>query len=410
LRDEAATTEYLGYLAPGRTLLGLWTALRRPVRSVAAAVLCVRYLVAHRRDARVLLLTLAILPKLLAMIRRIQELDARRIHAHFANLPAFAGMIAAEVLGIPFSFTGHAWDLHVGENRAGLPLKVSRATFVSTCTAHNVEFLRGLCPASADKIMLHHHGLDLEAVARVRPLPPAPPGEAPFLAGGRLVPQKGLAILLAAWRELLDRGVEATCEIVGTGPLHDQLESEITRLRLAAHVRLVGSMPNEELLARLASCRGFVLPCVRTPDGFMDGIPNILAEAMALGRPVVSTRLSGVPELVEDGVSGLLAEPGDPGSLADHLERLIRDPALAGRLGAAGRRQIAAMFDLRTNVADLALRLTTEAAGGHEVGSPRARTRAAVLRSAAPIAGGGVDRTRTGAGGSAEGRRCVARP
>jgi hypothetical protein len=142
----------------------------------------------------------------------------------------------------------------------------------------------------------------------------------------------------------------------------------------------------------------------------MDGIPNILAEAMALGRPVVSTRLSGVPELVEDGVSGLLAEPGDPGSLADHLERLIRDRALAERLGAAGRRQIAAMFDLRTNVADLAFRLTTEAAGGHEVGSPPARTRVAVLRSAAPIAGGGVDRARTAAGGSAEGRRCVTRP
>ena len=376
LRAETEKTEYVGYLSWGMILRGLRTALRRPVRSAGAAALLVRYLLAHRRDLRVVLLTLGILPKLLALLGRIDALDACRVHAHFANLPAFVAMMVAEVLGIPFSFTGHAWDLHVDENRAGLPLKVSRATFVATCTAHNAAFLRTLCPGSGHKIMLNRHGLDLDAVARVQPLPAKT--EVPFLAGGRLVPQKGLSVLLAAWRVLLDRGVPAHCEIVGTGPLRDQLEAEIAGLGLAAHVRLVGSMQNEELMARLASCRGFVLPCLRTPDGFMDGIPNIVAEAMALARPVVSTRLSGVPELVEDGVSGLLAEPGDPRSLADSVEHLIRDPELAARIGIAGRARVRAMFDLRTNVGQLALRL--RGAGGRP-GS------AAASRASDPVTG-----------------------
>jgi glycosyltransferase involved in cell wall biosynthesis len=174
------------------------------------------------------------------------------------------------------------------------------------------------------------------------------------LAGGRLTAQKGLFVLLDAWRLLVQRGVEVPCDIVGDGPLRGELEQAIQRLRLRPWVRLVGAMPHPQLMRAIARSRGFVLPCLRTEEGFVDGIPNILAETMALDRPVVSTRLSGIPELIEDGVSGYLAEPGDAVSLADKIQAVVADELAARAVARRGREVVRSLFALQRNVSALA--------------------------------------------------------
>jgi glycosyltransferase involved in cell wall biosynthesis len=140
---------------------------------------------------------------------------------------------------------------------------------------------------------------------------------------------------------------------VGDGPLRDELSAQIDRLQLANVVNLVGSMPHEELMERMGSAAMVVLPSIETADGFMDGIPNILIESLALAVPVVSSRLSGIPELVVEGETGLLVEEKDAAALAGALETLLRDPARGTAMGRAGRVRVEAMFDLDRNTGAL---------------------------------------------------------
>jgi glycosyltransferase involved in cell wall biosynthesis len=286
--------------------------------------------------------------------RCLRRAGVSHLHAHFANTAASVAMMAAKLAGIPFSFTAHAYDIFVDDLL--LPTKLSDAAFVVTCSHFNVRYLREHYPeATKARIAVVRYGIDPQ-VLTVKPHPQERPSL--VLAVGRLVEKKGFHVLLAACETLRDLGVEAQFLIVGDGPEADRLRHMIAERQLADRVTLPGKLLPAALVEYYRRANLFVMPsCVADND--RDGIPNVLIEAMAMEVPVVSTRVSGIPELVCDGETGLLVEQNDPVGLAEAIARLLHDRQLARRLAKAGREVVLREFDINNSARTL-LRLFRE--------------------------------------------------
>jgi len=190
-----------------------------------------------------------------------------------------------------------------------------------------------------------------------QPEPSASNGRPKILSVGRLSEKKGLVYLVRACRILKDQGYDFTCHIVGEGPQRSELHDLIGQLSLEDTVILRGTLPHEEVIENYRQATLFVLPCIKSKDGDMDGIPNVLAEAMAMQLPVVSTDISGIPELVDNQVNGLLVPSGDGDALATAMARLLDDPALREKLAQNGRQSIGDTFDVNRNVRKFAATL-----------------------------------------------------
>jgi len=327
--------------------------LRRPWGVLQGLAYLGQDLLAHARYPGTAAKTLLCAPKMFLFTRYMEREGVAHVHGHFANIPTTLTVFAARVLGITYSFTGHALDIFVPVNQSGLPSKIGGAQFVATCTGFNTKILGRFCRTDADrsKIVLNYHGLDLNKYVATDAR-----DERRIVAGGRLVEQKGLPYLVEAAAVLRDRGVSVRIEIIGDGPQRSLLEQAIARHGLQESVALVGSMPHERLVELMRTSAMIVLPCIETRERFMDGIPNILIESLALEVPVITTQLSGIPELVVDGETGLLAPPQDASALADAIELLLRDPARGRDLGRKGRARVESMFDLGRNAQELVRR------------------------------------------------------
>jgi glycosyltransferase involved in cell wall biosynthesis len=173
------------------------------------------------------------------------------------------------------------------------------------------------------------------------------------LSIGRLVEKKGLIHLVRAVAQLRARGLVLKCKIVGEGPEKRRLRQEIERLGLQSEVVLTGPQQHQRIRELLQRYSCFVLPCIRAADGNMDGVPNVLLEALACECPCVSTSLSGIPEIIKDRVTGLLVEPGDETALANAIETVVTDMPRASEWAAAGRRLVEEHFDIHRNIATL---------------------------------------------------------
>jgi colanic acid/amylovoran biosynthesis glycosyltransferase len=282
------------------------------------------------------------------------------VHCHFANHPALAGWLIHRLVGIPYSFTAHGSDLHV--DRTMLPTKVAEAAFVVTISGDNRNVIEHAAGSRAvGKVEVIHCGVDPAAFEQVERTADGP---LRIVAIGTLHEVKGQAHLIDACRRLAERGIDFTCRFIGEGPDRDALAARIERSGLTDRVQLVGRMTSDGVAAELAAADVLVAPSVPTRGGKREGIPVVLMEAMATGLPVVASRLSGIPELVTDGVDGLLVPPGDDEALAQALERLAADRALRRRLGGAGRATVLRDFDVDRNAAALAARFATSA--GHQ--------------------------------------------
>lgn len=267
------------------------------------------------------------------------------IHAQWVHSSGSIGMYAAWLLGVPFSFTGHAADLF--RDRVALEDKVRRAAFIICISEFHRGVYRGL-GARDEQLHVAYCGLDLEHFTP-GPSEPRAPGPLRILTSARLVPKKGLRDLIEACRILAAEGVDFRCTIGGSGPLEGVLRQQALAAGLADRVTLTGqALKQEEIPAFMRGGDLYCLPCVWAEDGDVDGLPQMLMEAMACGLPVISTRLVGIPDLVVDEESGLLVDPGDAAALARALHRLVDDPGLASRLAAAGRRRVCDRFDLAT--------------------------------------------------------------
>ncbi len=270
------------------------------------------------------------------------------IHAHFADRAATVALVASRFLDTTYSVTAHAREIYVAP--VLLPERIAGAAFTATCTEYNRRHLATLVDGpTAARILRLYHGLDLSTFTGEGP-GEGDPRRPMLLSVAQLWERKGLEDLVRACRVLADRGLAFSCRIVGEGPLRPRLEALITELAVGEVVTLTGALRHPEVVDLLASARAFVLPCVVAPDGDRDGIPNVILEAMASGLPVVSTPVSGIPEVVRDGETGFLVPEHDPPAVADALARLLADPDLARRLGAAGRDFVREEFDLDRNV------------------------------------------------------------
>ncbi|MFZ5450922.1 MAG: glycosyltransferase [Thermodesulfobacteriota bacterium] len=281
--------------------------------------------------------------------RCLQRAGVKHLHAHFGNAPASVAMPAAKMAGISFSFTVHAYDIFI--DKLLLPAKLEAAAFVASISRFNIDYLRQQYPAAAARARLElvRNGID---PGRFSPYS-HPPGDPPqIIAVGRLVETKGFHDLIMACSRLRQEGVACKCLIVGEGPEADRLAKMVADLQLEDRVELLGQLQPEELLPYFQGADFLAMPaCVRNND--QDGIPTVLIEAMAMEIPVVATRVSGIPELVRDGETGLLVNPDDPQALAGALARLLADRDLARRLAAAGRAWVLAEFNLHRSAARL---------------------------------------------------------
>ena len=291
------------------------------------------------------------LKELLWAVALADEIDrgpgTDHIHAHFAHGTTTVAWLASHILGLPFSFTGHAKDIYRESlNPAGLlRRKLDEAAFAVTCTGANLDHLRTIAPDA--RIHLVYHGLNAELTALLDAAPAAErPPHLRIVSVGRLVPKKGFDVLIRAVGQLHQRGVAVELVVAGeTGSEAVALADLVGELGLDGAVRFRGTISQAQLLVELRRSSVFALACRVDDDGDRDGIPNVLVEAMAAGLPAVSTTVSGIPELITDGVTGLLVPPDDPTALADALHRLARDPALAQRLARAGTEAVHERFD-----------------------------------------------------------------
>ena len=269
------------------------------------------------------------------------------MHAHFAHRTTTVTWWAAHLMNLPFSFTGHAKDIYqTDQNPQGLlARKMRAAAFVVTCTDANRQHLEVIEPGAPVHVM--YHGLNADFARLLADAPAAEPHDGlRIISVGRLVEKKGFDVLVDAIALLRERGVEVTAAIAGeSGDQEALIRERVTAAGLDDRIEFLGTLSQAELFAEYRRSSVFALACRITGDGDRDGIPNVLMEAMAAGLPVVSTSVSGIPELVDDGANGLLVPPEDAEALADALWRLAKDPALSHRLAVAGAHTIAEHFD-----------------------------------------------------------------
>ena len=338
--------EYL-YQEPRRVLRGLAAGLRRPGFRPALRA----FLRDLRRDPtpnRVRRFGQAL------VLAAELPADPLWLHAHFAHTPASVTRYAALLTGRRFSISAHAKDIWTSPDWE-LAEKMAEARWTVTCTAAGRDHLAGLAPGAA--VHLSHHGLDLSR------FPPPDGARAPrdggdpadpvrLLTIGRAVPKKGFDILLDALA-LLPAGRHWRLDHIGGGGELPALKAQAERLGIADRVAWRGALPQTEVLAALRAADAFVLASRQTADGDRDGLPNVIVEAASQRLACLGTAISGIPEFITEGETGLMVPPEDAPALAAALDRLIADPALRAALGARAEARVRAEFDMRPGIARL---------------------------------------------------------
>lgn len=329
-------------LAPRVLAANLVMLLTRPRRYLAALR---EALWGNRRSRRLLLGALSTWPRAVAMARHLDRLGARHLHCHFTTHPALAGLIVHRLVGIPFSFTAHGSDLH--RDQTMLAEKVAAARFVIAISDDNRQVIEAHADVgSPSKVHVVHCGVDL---SEFHPVRRERSDVLELTAIGTLHEVKGQRYLIEAVSELVAQGRSVRLAILGDGPDRIELEHLVDELGIGSVVEFRGRATQPEVIERLRETDVLVAASVPTADGRREGIPVVLMEAMASGVAVVASRLSGIPELVEHEVSGLLVEPGDVDGLAVAIARLDHDEGCRSEFARAARSRIEDEFDIDAN-------------------------------------------------------------
>lgn len=305
--------------------------------------------------------------------RLLRSRQVTHIHAQWAYSSASIGMYGAWLLGVPFSFTGHATDLF--RDRVALRDKIRRAEFIVCISEFHRQFFLSE-GARPEQLHIVYCGIEPSLMAPRQG--PRPDGPFTILSAGRLVEKKGFEYLIDACAILRDKGRTLRCVIAGSGPLEAELRERVARLGLGDVVQITGKpVAQEAIPAFMHSGDLFVLACVWAEDGDVDGLPQMTMEAMACGLPAVTTRLVGNPDMVIDERTGLLVEPRDAAALAGAIDRMIADPALAQRMATQGRAWILEKFDIKFSsdplIGQFRERLASVDGGGSGTGAPTRR-------------------------------------
>ena len=280
----------------------------------------------------------------------VRERAITHIHSHFATASTAVARIASILSAVPYTFTAHAKDIfHRDIDREELREKFRRAAASITVSDFNVSMLRREFGGDARHLRRVYNGLDLAQFRYARPALRS----RLIVAVGRLVEKKGFDDLIDACALLRERGVPFDCQIVGSGEMEAVLRDRIASRALSDCVELVGPRPQSEVVQRLRRAAVFAAPCKVGSDGNRDGLPTVLLEAMALGTPCISTPVTGIPEAVVDGRTGLLVGESDVSALADALGRMLDDSDLRNRSSIEARQHIEEKFDIDKNAGEI---------------------------------------------------------
>lgn len=281
---------------------------------------------------------------------QLRERGIRHVHAHFGGVAARTAWWLRELFGLSYSFTGHANDIFCDTD---FPVTnealVRGARLVVTETDYARRWMEKKYPFARGKVFRVFNGIAMDDFP-----PRQAPGPVPRIVSvGRYVEKKGFSDLIEACRLLRERGAAFECDIIGGGPLEAVLREQIAVAGLEDRVRLLGPRSQADVRAALANAQFFALACVPESEGGSDNLPTVIMEAMAVGLPIVSTNLAGVPEMMTSGQEGFLTEQHDPTAFADALEKLLRDPQLAERCGREARVSAAVLFSIENTTREL---------------------------------------------------------
>lgn len=286
----------------------------------------------------------------ITLAQLVRDRGIVHLHAHFASAPATVARLASHFADIPYSFTAHAKDIfHQSVEPSDLCRKIMDASAVVTVSDYNVAHLKQQFGATAGKVRRIFNGLDLDR------FPYASCAERPplIVAVGRLVEKKGFNYLVEACQILAKEGSPMRCRIIGGGEMEAELRQLVSNYGLADRVTLLGPCPQNEIKKHIQQAAVLAAPCVVGRDGNRDGMPTVLLEAMALGTPCVATDVTGIPEIVQNGLTGLVVPQGDEVALAAALKRLVNEPKLRVDLASRARALVEAEFDIGANAAKL---------------------------------------------------------
>ncbi|MCB1227072.1 MAG: glycosyltransferase family 4 protein [Verrucomicrobiales bacterium] len=288
------------------------------------------------------------------MARIFRQLGVQHVHVHFANRATHSALFLKK-LGFPFSFTAHAQDFmfDLGSNEL-LNEMAREAEFVVAVSDYSRDLLREMCPDNEAKMVRIYNGIDLDDF---RPTVVKQQSPLRVVSIGRLIEFKGFHHLIGACARLKQMEIPVETRIIGEGPLRPELEARIQREGLQDRVKLLGVRSQEQIKSELAEADLFALASVVDPVGASDILPTVITEAMACHLPVVSTTVTGIPEMVEHETTGLLVEPGDEDALAQAISRLSADPDTRARMGAAGRQRAERLFTFDVTAGALGERL-----------------------------------------------------
>ena len=351
----AKSCDYLGDLRPGQVVaLLLWWMRRRPRRLARASRLGLADAPSSRDRARLIYHVMLAL-----QAARTRDLgDTGILHVHFAGAAADVALALSRLLDLPLSIVAHAAELYAGAN--ALPEKLRESAVFITISEYNRRALLERYGSLAEKVKVVHCGVEVRRCTgsghakagddpRVKADGHQPASDTPpaIVAVGRLSPKKGHNTLIKACGHLRDGSMPFRCQIVGGGELQEELQTLITSLNLEDRVELLGPQDHVDTMQVIADADITALACRVAADGDRDGIPVSLMEAMALGLPAVSTRVSGIPELIHDGENGILVPPDDPAAFADALAKLLEDGDLRRTYGLAAKATVEREFELR---------------------------------------------------------------
>ncbi len=278
------------------------------------------------------------------LARRFEEEGIEHIHAAWASGPATAAWVASALTGIPFSFTVRARDLFTADSVLGE--KIRDAAFIRSETRYNIDYIARVFGADIGKIHLTYNGIPLQEHGQA-PVPMQPPYRLSSL--GRFVEKKGYQYLITACKIMKDSGLDFRLSLAGDGPMRHKLQRRVRSLGLSDNVRFPGFLTYDRVSSLFQSTDIFLMPSVVLSSGDRDGIPTVVVEALAHKLPVIATNVSGISEVIEDRVTGLLIPPENPQAIADAVSELAWDRGNALQMAEQGRARALRQFDAKTN-------------------------------------------------------------
>lgn len=345
VEDFCGNTHYIAYLFSTAVWRSIYYFLKTQPRCLLETITLIIQL--NFKNPIVLIKSIAIIPKSMTIAKTIRDMGINKIHAHWATIPATVAWIVNRLNKTEFTFTTHAWDIFKADMM--LEQKINSAAKVITISDFNKKYLITKFPdINPNKIVVIHIGIDL---TKFKPYKRTPNKVFKILSIGRLVETKGFQFLLRACEILRKRNIQFCCKIIYVRDAYEKQFFELYHeLNLSSSVELIPETPQETILDYYYSADCLALPCIVGKDGDRDGIPTVILEALATELPVISTKVSGIPEVIEDGKSGLLIEPEDTEKLAYAIEKLCYDTELRFRLGKNGRQIIKQKFEISANV------------------------------------------------------------